>query len=482
MKLDWDMLTNQDFEELCYDILNQERFVNIVWQGRGGGDRARDITCSKSETILGNIVTETHYLVQCKKYLARPPSPSDLNDAIAWADAHSPHVLLLMVSNTMSSDTHDWLEKIAKKKSYQILTYEEKDFEHYLEKNQDLYMRYFERKELKTPLRITPDEMQTTVLMGLVDKSKKSIEDISRETSEPVSKVEPLVDKFLSEGILCSDETDHPEFSLRTDLAAFIKVAKDLLSTDQRYDFLVSSYSTDMINIDLADYIESRYFLKLSGPVKTGLMRVLNISPSALSYCLFSDNRLYRTGHDQVHSLKIPDEMRRKMADSFVRSFISSLLEKLVADLRNPESKKTLQQSNIEGVRFELGVRMANSQELVMDMSSESILMLMKAKGKIEAGSLLSATDPALFTRVGTILMNLGLLEPALDEYDLSIEMARDKEQLKVAWNNKGVCLMRLQRWYDAIHCFDEALKIDPSLHETQKNRQECLDRIQSSL
>ena len=129
VKLDWDALTDQDFEALCSDILDRDGFANIKWLGRGRGDRQRDITCSKIDTILGNIQKQTIYHVQCKKYVVRAPSRSDLNETIAWADAHKPNVLLLMVSKTLSADTHDWISKIQKNKSYQILTYEEKNFD-----------------------------------------------------------------------------------------------------------------------------------------------------------------------------------------------------------------------------------------------------------------------------------------------------------------------------------------------------------------
>ena len=58
MKLDWDALTDQDFEGLCYDILNRSDLHNLEWFGRGGVDRGRDITCIRTEMILGNIKKE----------------------------------------------------------------------------------------------------------------------------------------------------------------------------------------------------------------------------------------------------------------------------------------------------------------------------------------------------------------------------------------------------------------------------------------
>jgi len=486
VKVDWDRLTDQDFEELCYDILDKEGFVNIKWSGRGGGDRGRDITCSMVETILGNIARVIPYIVQCKKYLARPPSPSDLKDTIAWADAHRPQVLIIMVSNTLSSDTRDWLSEIEKKKSYAIVTYEEKNFDLFLEKHEELYKRYFERKEKKPILEITHNETQNRVLMCLVNKSKKSIEDISKEANDPVPKIRSVLENLLSKGIVaCSkDKTDRTRtlYSLRIDLTAFSDVAKELLLTDHKFDFLTSSYSRDMINKDLTKYIESRYFLKLSEQIRDSLIRILKISPSALYYSLFSYNRQYETGYHHLQSLKVPDEIRQKWLKSYVASFTSDLLKKALVDLHHPGFKKGLQQNNIEGYELSIGLKMANIKKPLIDLSSKSVIMLMKAKGVIKAGQLVSATTPDLYIRVGDLLINLGLLEEAIKQYDLAIEQLKDEEKLKVAWNNKGVCLMRLHRDSDALLCFDEALKIDPNFKEAQENKRRCLNRMESPL
>ena len=111
MKLDWDLLSDRDFESLCYDILERNGFQKIEWFGRYGSDRQRDIKCTKPTIILG-ITIEDSYIVQCKKWVKRPPSISELNRTLAWADAHKPDVLLFMISNTLTSNTRDWVTKV----------------------------------------------------------------------------------------------------------------------------------------------------------------------------------------------------------------------------------------------------------------------------------------------------------------------------------------------------------------------------------
>lgn len=486
MKLDWDMLTDQDFEELCYDLLDKDGFENLKWLGHSGSDRGRDITCSKNQRILGNIERKTIYHVQCKRYVARPPHPSDLSDTIAWADAHKPHVLLIMVSNTLTAPTHDWLFKVGEGKPYQILVYEEKHFERFLEKNRDLYKRHFEGKERKPLPEITTDETQNRVLMCLVDESRKTVEKISREVNEPVSKIEPVIEDLLLKGILTRSKvkTDGAvaKHSLENDFAAFVDVARMLLPTDHRFDFLTSSFSRDMIEKNLAKHIESRYYLKLSTQHEKGIVMILKTSPSALYYSLFSDNRSYETGFHHLQSLEITDEIRRKWADSYVNSFVSNLLEKILVDLHHPDSKKALQKNKIDSYKLSIGVKMANIEEPIMDLSSESVIMLLKAQGAIRAGALVSSTTPELHITIGGILMNLGLLEEAIRQYDLAIEQIQNEENLKVVWNNKGVCLMRLSKIPEALCCFDKALSIDPNLKEAQKNKQKCLDFMESQV
>lgn len=319
--------------------------------------------------------------------------------------------------------------------------------------------------------------------MCLVDKSKKSIEDISKEVNEPVPKIEPVLKNLLSKGmVVCSkDKTDRRMtlYSLRSDLTAFIDVAKELLLTDYGFDFLISSYSRDMINKDLANYIESRYFLKLSKQFKDGLIIILKISPRAIYHSLFSDTRYFETGYHHLQGLKMQDEICRKWANTYVNSFASDLLAKILVDLHHPDSKKALQQNNIEGYKLSIGLKMANIKEPIIDLRSDSTIMLLKAKGAIRAGSLVSGTAPDLFIRVGGVLVNLGLLEQAIKEYDLALEQVKDKEKLKVTWNNKGVCLMRLHRYSDAIRCFDEVLKIDPNFKEALENKQRCFDYME---
>jgi Restriction endonuclease len=77
MKMTWSQLTPTEFEELCYLILEANEFTDIKWYGKSGGDRGRDLTAKKEESLLPSIKTIAKWVVQCKRYVTKPPTKGD---------------------------------------------------------------------------------------------------------------------------------------------------------------------------------------------------------------------------------------------------------------------------------------------------------------------------------------------------------------------------------------------------------------------
>lgn len=57
-KIDWSKVSDKEFEELCYDILEKSGFVNLTWIGRKGKDRGRDIIAYKQRKELRQVHME----------------------------------------------------------------------------------------------------------------------------------------------------------------------------------------------------------------------------------------------------------------------------------------------------------------------------------------------------------------------------------------------------------------------------------------
>lgn len=71
----------------------------------------------------------------------------------------------------------------------------------------------------------------------------------------------------------------------------------------------------------------------------------------------------------------------------------------------------------------------------------------------------------------GTVQLSMGNLEKA--ERLLTMSIKADPG-LKKAWNNLGVCLLRMETYEEAMKCFEEALSIDPSYEIAKLNLEEC--------
>ncbi len=476
MKLDWDQITDQDFEELCYSIFHKEGFLNICWIGRSGGDRGRDITCIKNETPISGIQRTITYIAQCRKWLSRAPVPADLLSTIAWADAHQPNVLMLMVSNILSSDTNDWIDIIKKQKAYDILVYDLKLFEDFLQNNNDIYIAFFESPKGYYYNKI--NDLKIEIINKLTNKVRLYSESLSKELGIPIDYLNTAVAQLEQEGILKS-EKDSIEYSLIKSIEAFVKVCNYTLSSNCKYLFLHSGYSVDMINSDLAKYVADRYFVELSDAEMKSICIMLSISPSCLSEALFSNTEKFKNQKSHIKELGMTKEQSIKFSAMAVNEILGLFVELTLLDLRNPESTNIIKEKGIHGIKINIAVRMANPNSMVLEVNSDSVIMITKASGTIKAGQLLFATNPNYFLTSSLVLANLGLLEKAAEDVEIAIPQLTDPDKLKRAWNNKGVFLRRMNKFKDAIMCFDKALSIDPSFDVAKKNRDECNEQLE---
>jgi tetratricopeptide (TPR) repeat protein len=465
LTIEWERLTDREFESLCCDVLDREGYKNLRWTG-GTGDRGRDIQATKYVKM-----TETHermydVIAECKKYLARPPAISDLQGTLGWADVHKPDLLMLMIANTLTPNTHEWLDKTGQDKPYDILVFDDKHFELFFDRHPDFYAKHFGGRRI-------PRER---IVRSLLDGKGKNLKSLSNQTELSEDLLGAILDKLVAESLISREESEGKDtcFSLKTGIAAFVQIAKLFLNGEGKFEFLASNYSESMVNTHVADYVESRYHIVLSGDHKQGLIKLLGISPSALHTALFSPTDKYDTGFAHAEQVGLRDDARDRWNQLLLTEFMSSLLEKAVADLRDPDVKTALAKNDIEGYDIGIKIKMANPKELVLGLGSEVVIMLLKAAGPVKAGQLLSATDPDLYVRTGDILLHLELFEQAIAEYDRAISEMKDKDKLAAAWNNKGVCFMALQRWRKAIPCFEKALEFNSSVDQPRKNIEKC--------
>lgn len=143
----WDILTDESFEELCYDIIyNDVRFDNQRIQKMGktkSRDGGRDIVVY-TKPIHGNPVEK--YIVQCK-LLKKSSSLTkykmgNASNVIMEYDADG---YIVMTNATIDSTLQDMLNGFANNSKMHISTmrYSKNELERYLARNGSIKKRYF---------------------------------------------------------------------------------------------------------------------------------------------------------------------------------------------------------------------------------------------------------------------------------------------------------------------------------------------------
>jgi hypothetical protein len=114
-KLNFSRLSETDFEEFTFHLLNRLRFINVNWRkgtahDSSPADSGRDIVC---EQIREDVDKSKHietWFVDCKHYKKGVP-PGDIQNLLTWAEAERPHTALIVASGFLSNPAKDYLEK-----------------------------------------------------------------------------------------------------------------------------------------------------------------------------------------------------------------------------------------------------------------------------------------------------------------------------------------------------------------------------------
>lgn len=316
-------------------------------------------------------------------------------------------------------------------------------------------------------------QARSGVIQSLTDTTFKRIEDISQEITESATDVEMALSNLLEENILSKSEDD--EFTLSNEFDIFLRLIKEFLSDDVDYSFFKSKYVQMNINERLIKYLESRFYLEFEKETRDGLYKLLAVSPSALYEALFCPTDFYRTGYEQIKGSDFSDEIVGRSREVGISRLMANLVQKLVSDLNDSKIKDILSEKEIKGYQLIVEVKLATLNELYLSAKADSTIHMVKVKGPIKAGTLLSATDAGPLIEFARVLTQLGETQKALEEYQKVIAGFPDSDSLKVAWNNKGLTFAILENYEEAIICYEKALECDLTLKESHYNKGRAL-------
>jgi hypothetical protein len=106
IKLEWSKLSDNQFEDLCKDILQEDGFQNVQrMSGPGSGDMGQDIIAEEIVATKIGITITFRTLIQCKNYGKSKTtiSPKEIEEYANRAETLEYDFLLIMTSSDLSA-------------------------------------------------------------------------------------------------------------------------------------------------------------------------------------------------------------------------------------------------------------------------------------------------------------------------------------------------------------------------------------------
>jgi tetratricopeptide (TPR) repeat protein len=311
-------------------------------------------------------------------------------------------------------------------------------------------------------------EVRRKVIVTLLRQEDQTAVAIAGQAEESLDDVGLALEKLLAEGVVRTVGKAETCFRFVRDLVPFANLAQELLEGSDVLTFVRSPYAQEMLRSDmLLSHIDQRYRLGMSAGQKDVLGRILSLSPNAAQRALFSDPQMYQRARQQISEIIHDEQARSKWELEHASSLVRDLLPVLIGDLRRRDLSLSSHLADLGIKRYRLRVRldMAGSIGRYLSVDATDIYAIETAAESIEAGSLVSYSNPAAWHyRNGNFFLEIGEFELAHQEFDQALHFCHKgeiKPELHQAiLTNKGIVFMRQEQWSKAIGCFDTALKL----------------------
>ena len=308
------------------------------------------------------------------------------------------------------------------------------------------------------------------IVLSLLDNDSKSANEIANEVGESLPTVEEQLTTLVSENIcekVNQDEED--QYVVRKDIETFAQLVKEFLSDKEEHEeqigqFITSDYYFNRIDDELIDYVLRRFYLDSlyqSEEEKLALNRILLVSPSALLYALYEDTTSFSESWNHWNQLNPSDETRAWFAGILNSRFITPLLECLIADFKITTYSYLYAKLGVQVALVRTQVKLATVQGMFVDALGGGNYSLFKVVEDIQAGQLLSISNPMAFSADGIAWMHLEEFQAAHEHFDKVLDSVNDPINKAIILNNKGLAFLKSKQYQKAIECFEEGIALD---------------------
>lgn len=143
-EIDFDTIDHEQFEELCYELVEAVGYRNLEWR-RGGADSGRDIQGTRSvDTGLFTEFDELWFF-ECKHH-SKGVRPELLASKFIHALAENPRHLVFFISSYPTTAAKRWIEGISQRSAFKIHVVDGKQLKEILRRHPAIVEKYFSSK------------------------------------------------------------------------------------------------------------------------------------------------------------------------------------------------------------------------------------------------------------------------------------------------------------------------------------------------
>ncbi len=308
------------------------------------------------------------------------------------------------------------------------------------------------------------------VIKRLYEGAANSIKEISESIKESEDDVSAVLDELLAQAIIAKNRK---EISLRLEVDTAISLFKEAKAENSLIDFMLSKYFESIINI-IPEYISAKYLVNLSGQERESLIRILQVSPRALEFCLIGDSTAFRTNEEHIKTLKLTEEKANEWRRMRNWNLFNELSKALLLDIEEKTNSLLMDKYEIIASVLRFKIKLGKRFEQYLSISDEFLMMRAKVDGAIQAGQLVSVTGPGPLLNNADALAAMGEEDNAMKTYDKVIELFPDSDAAVAAINNKGLIFLGRKNTKEAIPLFEDAYKYKFAQEVASKNLARC--------
>ncbi|MFQ5988796.1 MAG: tetratricopeptide repeat protein [Candidatus Methylomirabilales bacterium] len=319
--------------------------------------------------------------------------------------------------------------------------------------------------------------LRSRILLELLPYEPRTADELAQAVGEPPQNTLALLQWLEREGVVTSQRAPGKShrldrYRLNRGFPNFLHLARQFLPGTHRFRLLASRFASETMTSGLESYLEDRFRLKLSAEDLEAVVNLLSISPTALSFALFSPQDYISSERDMDAQL-IPNGERERLREVARARFISDLSLRATTDSIHAEFSTLLAARDVRAYLAKIQVKGSTLQHPLFSLHGQHLHTLPGPK---------PATEAELSLELGAVMRLIQENDHAIQYLDRAIRDLKDPTRLKAAWNIKGLCLFNKRRYQQAIECFNEAIRLDNNLKQAWFNKGICLREVGDTL